>query len=383
MTNHEKIKICWISPFPPNPTPLAKISYMLIQDLLKSDKFEITLLTYKEDFVPKELPIKIYPILKRESIGAIIRALKIIKKENFDIIHIISTKFLNGRLFLFITFLLKNIMRIKSKIVISIHEFYPFTSLREFIVGGLYHLFLLRYSDLLLVFFKDYKKLILSKSYYKKKKETVRFISKNVQSMRFEQISASKKWAGKGITPFILFFGFLRPLKGVPYLVTAFKKVKKKFPDLKLVIAGGISIGTTSKSYFNEVKRTISKLNLESDVILTDYIPESEIFELFDLAELVVYPYIVIEQSGALFVALYKGKAVIATNIKGFKVIIEHEKNGILVEPKNPTALAEAIIRILSDKDLKKKLEKSSQKTYNENSFDKLVEKYRQFFLES
>jgi len=383
MNNVFKKKICWISPYPPNPTPIANITFMLIKDLLDSKKFDISLITFKEKSIPKDLPIKIYPILKKESIGAIIKTLNLIKKENFDIIHIMSTKFLNGRLFLFITFLLKFILQVKSKIIISVHEFYKFSNLRELLVGGLYHIFLLRYSDLLLIFNKDYRNAILSKSVYKKNKENVKFISKNVQSMRFKDIISSKKWHKKEISPFILFFGFLRPLKGVPYLITAFKKIQKYFPELKLVIAGGIDVGPTSKNYFINIKKIISKLNLESNVIFTNFISESEVFELFDLAELVVYPYLVIEQSGALFIALYKGKVIIATNIGGFRAIISNGENGLLVEPKNSDQLAETIIKILKNETLKRKLENGARKTYKHNSFDKLKDKYYDIFINS
>jgi len=381
MNNVFKKKICWISPYPPNPTPIANITFMLIKDLLDSKKFDISLITFKEKSIPKDLPIKIYPILKKESIGAIIKTLNLIKKENFDIVHIMSTKFLNGRLFLLITFLLKIILRVKSKIIISVHEFYRFSNLRGLIVGGLYHIFLLRYSDLLLIFNKNYRNAILTKSIYKKNKENIKFISKNVQSMRFKNMVSSKKWHKKEISPFILFFGFLRPLKGVPYLLIALKKVLKYFPNLKFVIAGGISGGPTSKSYYLGIKNIISKLKLDSHVIFTDFIPEDEVFELFDLAELVIYPYVVIEQSGALFIALYKGKPIIATNIGGFRAIISNGENGLLVEPKNSDQLAEAIIKILKNENLKRKLENGAKKTYEHNSFDKLKDKYYNIFL--
>lgn len=192
-------KICWISLFPSNPSPLANISHMLISDLLKKGKknFEIILITYKQKVIPKDLLIKIYPILKKESIKSIVKTLQIIKKENFDIIHIMSTKFMHGRLYLIIPFLIKKILRIKSKIIISAHEFYDYHNLRQFIVGGLYHILLLRYSDLILVFNKEYPKMITSKKIYNKDKKDVNFISKNVQSMRYEEIKSSNIWEKK------------------------------------------------------------------------------------------------------------------------------------------------------------------------------------------
>lgn len=359
---------------------MASISFMLIEDLLKKDGFDVSLLTYKESSLKQDLPIKIYPILKKDSISSILKACQVIKNEKFDIVHILSTKFMHGRLFLIISFLLKKILRLKIKIIISAHEFYDFSNLRGFLVGGIYHIFLLRYSDLILVFNKDYPKMISSKWFYKKTKEKVIFISKNVQSMRFEKIMPSSIWERKKIKPFILFFGFLRYKKGLPYLVHAFKKILNEFPDLKLVIAGGIGIGPGTQDYYMLVKQIVLKLNLEDRVIFTDFISQEEVMELFNLAEAVIYPYLSIENSGALFPALYSKKAIISSDLPGFRNVLTHGKDGLLVIPKSSEEIAKATIMILKSFELKKNLEINSGKTYTENSFEKLINKYYNIF---
>jgi len=375
-------KICWISLYPDNPSPMASISHMLITDILKNNKkeFEISLITYKEKLLPKDLPIKIYPFLKKESIKSIVKTLQVIKKENFDIIHILSTKFMHGRLYLFLPFFIKKVLRMKAKIIISAHEFYSFSNLRQFIVGGLYHLFLLRYSDLLLVFNKEYLRMITSKRIYKKNRDNVIFISKNVQSMRYEEIKPSDIWEKKKITPFILFFGFLRFAKGVPYLIIAFKKILKEFPNMNLVIAGGIGVGPSTKDYYKKKKKVVNKLCLEEKIIFTDFISKEEVIELFKLAEVSVYPYLSIENSGALFVALYTKKAIITSDISGFRNILTHKKDSLLFKPKNSQEIANALIRVLKDKELKKKIENGAGQTYENNSFEKLVNKYITIF---
>jgi glycosyltransferase involved in cell wall biosynthesis len=358
---------------------MANIAHMVIEDLLEKGNFDISLITYKENSIPKNPAIKIYAILKKESINSLIKTSRILRKEKFDIIHILSTRFMHGRLFLFISFLIK-LLRIKSKIVISAHEFYDFSTLRQLIVGGIYHLFLLRYSDLILVFNKTYPKMILSKWYYKKNKDQIIFISKNVQSMRYDQIIPSEKWNKKNLKPFILFFGFLRYGKGLPFLVIALKKIKKKFPDIKLIIAGGIGIGPGTQDYYLTVKNIVNKLDLKEDVIFTNFIPKEEVIELFNLAELVVYPYLSIENSGALFIALYTQKLIITSDVPGFRNILTHGKDGLLVKPKNSAAIANAVINILQNKELMKKLEMGAKETYEINSFNKLINRYLEIF---
>ncbi|KKL71046.1 hypothetical protein LCGC14_2098830 [marine sediment metagenome] len=157
-------KICWISAYLPNPTPFASISYMIIKELLKLNNFEFTLITFNDKPINTDLPIKIYPIIEKDSFYAIVKTLQVLKKENFDIIHIISARFNYKRLFYTIAFLTKFFLRVKSKIIISAHEFYDFSNLRELIIGGLYHLFLLRFSDIILVFNRIFPNMMLSKS---------------------------------------------------------------------------------------------------------------------------------------------------------------------------------------------------------------------------
>lgn len=375
-------KICFISICLPNPSPMANITYLLIKDLVSRYGFEISLITYKESrkILSKDLPIKLYPFLKKESIKAIVRTLLLIKKENFDYIHIISTKFMHGRLLLIIPFLIKKFLQIKTEIVISAHEFYEFSNIKEFLVGGLYHIFLLRYVDLCLVFNEEYRRKILSKKIYNKKKEEIYFISRNVQSMKYEDITPSEIWVKKNIRPFILFFGFLRYGKGLPYLIIAFKKIQHKYPEMKLVIAGGIAMGPGTKDYYSKVKEIVSRLNLEKKVIFTNFITKPEIIELFNLAGITVYPYLSIENSGALFFALYTGKPIIASKILGFQRILSDGKDCILVNSKDSEEISKAIIKIMTDDTLRKKLEINARKTYDNNSFQKLLDDYYSLF---
>ena len=198
--------------------------------------------------------------------------------------------------------------------------------------------------------------------------------------MKYEDIVPSKIWGKKNIKPFILFFGFLRYEKGLPYLVMALKKIQKKYPEMNLVIAGGIAMGPGTRDYYLRVKEIVSRLNLEKKVIFTNYITKPEIIELFNLAEMAVYPYSIAENSGAIFFALYTGKPIIATRIPGFQRVLSDGKDCILINPKNSEEISRAIIKILKDKDLRNKLGRNARKTYERNSFQKLLDDYFSLF---
>ena len=63
-------------------------------------------------------------------------------------------------------------------------------------------------------------------------------------------------------------------------------------------------------------------------------------------------PYISASQSGIIHLAYAFGKPVIATNVGALPEIVNNGRTGLLVEPRNESALADAIIRLLSDKNL-------------------------------
>ena len=79
------------------------------------------------------------------------------------------------------------------------------------------------------------------------------------------------------------------------------------------------------------------------------YIALGELGELMDLATVVVYPYRSSTQSGALQVAYTFGRPVIATAVGGLPEAVEDGRNGYLVPPGSPSALAEKISVLLEN----------------------------------
>jgi glycosyltransferase involved in cell wall biosynthesis len=151
----------------------------------------------------------------------------------------------------------------------------------------------------------------------------------------------------------VVFFGNLTPSKGIPDLIRSFEYVKAKLGTAKLVIAGMPS----KLVNMNEFKDLVKELQLE-DVIFFDsrYIPMDEIEPLMQIANVVVFPYRNISQSGALQVAYAFGKPVIATNTGGFPDSVDDGKSGYLVPTESPVQLAEAIIKIISNPVLAKEM---------------------------
>jgi len=144
-------------------------------------------------------------------------------------------------------------------------------------------------------------------------------------------------------TPTLLFFGNIRPYKGLKYLLQAFQIVKRTMPEARLHIVG------QALEDFSPYQKMIDEFRLNDSIYLRlEYVPDDEIPNIFQSASVVVQPYEHIDQSAVLFLALALGKTVVASSVGGIPEVIQDGVNGILVPPCNVEKLAEKLLEILA-----------------------------------
>jgi len=154
----------------------------------------------------------------------------------------------------------------------------------------------------------------------------------------------------------ILFFGRIYEYKGLEYLIKAEPMITDKIPNCKIVIAG-------TGENFGEYNILIG--NRRQNFIIHNYrISYKEGAELFKQCSVVVLPYVEASQSGVAPTALGFKKPVIATKVGSIAEVVDDGKTGLIVPPQDPRALAEAIIKLLNNDKLRKKM--------GENGFIKL-----------
>jgi len=140
----------------------------------------------------------------------------------------------------------------------------------------------------------------------------------------------------------ILFFGAIRPYKGLEYLVAAFQQLAVRQGKLRLIIAGARKKG--SEEYLDAIQRTIDQEPSREQVLQKiDFIPDDETELYFKAADVAVLPYTEIFQSGVLFLAYSFGLPVIATDVGSFAEDIVEGKTGFICKPSDAAGLAEAI----------------------------------------
>ncbi len=153
----------------------------------------------------------------------------------------------------------------------------------------------------------------------------------------------------------LLFVGRLAEKKGVSYLIAAMKDVIKAFPNCKLVVVGE---GPEKAALVQQSQQ----LGLSENVVFVGSIPNSGLPPFYRAADVFVLPSIIdgrgdTEGLGVVLLeAIAAGTPVVASDVGGIPDIVVHNRTGLLVGQKSPEALAAAIVSLLRNSQLRKKL---------------------------
>lgn len=144
-------------------------------------------------------------------------------------------------------------------------------------------------------------------------------------------------------SPRFLFFGRLEPYKGLDTLFAAAAIAAQRVPGLSVLIAGR---GPLASQVRDECAR--------SDVCSyrEGFVGDADLKALFAGAYCVVLPYSEASQSGVIPLAFSQGRPVIATRVGAIPEVVSEGVTGLLVPPRDPAALADAMIRLSENRRL-------------------------------
>lgn len=154
----------------------------------------------------------------------------------------------------------------------------------------------------------------------------------------------------------VLFFGRIYEYKGLRYLLQAAPLLKKAVPHLRIIIAGaGDDFAKCRDLVYDPACIEVHN----------EFIPTDQAARLFCEADVLALPYIEASQSGVLMIAMTFGLPVVATDVGEIADTIKSTGMGLLVPPRNAAALANALIEIASDKNLRNRLSKNAEAAIN------------------
>ena len=175
-------------------------------------------------------------------------------------------------------------------------------------------------------------------------------------------------------------FGRIVERKGHVTFVHAAAKVFQKFPDTVFIVTGDDL--NPQKVFLNQLKKEISRFNLDDHFIFTGW--REEIISVLYGLDVVVQPSILPESFGlSVIEAMALERAVVASRLGATPEIIDDGQDGLLFNAADDDDLAQKIIQLISDDELRKTLgQRARLKVQNKFTIDRNVKKV-QFLLET
>jgi len=157
----------------------------------------------------------------------------------------------------------------------------------------------------------------------------------------------------------IVSIGRISQTKGYEHLIRSFSKVVRFNPYLKLKIVG--SADKSKSKYLQHLKTLVSRFSLNYNVEFLGFAQNIE--GILSQARILIAPSVIEESFGRVLIEAFAcGVPVMASDIGGFKEIIESGKDGILFEPADSEAITEGILKLLKDGSFAEKITTNARK---------------------
>ncbi len=173
----------------------------------------------------------------------------------------------------------------------------------------------------------------------------------------------------------ILFVGRFEERKGLIHLLRAYHRLRKRHVDARLLIVGS---GPKQREY----ERFIGLRQIR-DVEFLGRVSDDAKARYFASADIFCAPATGQESFGiVLLEAMAAGVPIVASDIHGYKNVVQRGVQGLLVEPKNHRALAAALYRLSNDAELRHRMGEEGRAKAPEYSWDQVSEQISDFYRE-
>lgn len=169
----------------------------------------------------------------------------------------------------------------------------------------------------------------------------------------------------------VLDIGALNKRKGHLYLLKAIPAVLDEHPDVEFLIVGR---GREEQN----LKACAEELGISDSVKFIDFLPEGDLPAYYSSCEFFVSATSYEGLPVALIEAISCGAPIVSTNILSVQEVVGDA--GILVEPRNPDQLAEAMLKLLNDEDLRHELSKKALEQSKKFSIEKRIKKIEEIY---
>ncbi len=224
---------------------------------------------------------------------------------------------------------------------------------REHLAFPLCHIAIFLESRLMPLLYRNQKVITVSNSSREEilkmklgKTAEVEVVNPGVELGLYKKIAKTKY-------PSLLYLGRLKPYKNIDVLIKAFKKIVENYPDAKLNIAG------TGES-LHQLQNMTAHLNLKRSVKFLGKVSEKQKPQLLGSSWVMVQPSMIEGWGITVIEANAAGTPVIASDVRGLRDSVLHNKTGLLVKPQHIEELIESVSLLFANKKMRLNLSKEA-----------------------
>lgn len=175
--------------------------------------------------------------------------------------------------------------------------------------------------------------------------------------------------------PIISYIGRLDAEKHLPVLVRAFERIHEQQPDTHLLIVGD---GTDAAN----LRDMVRSYQLEDSVTFTGRVSDQEIVDLHKVGAVYCMPSPAELQSIATLEAMASGQPIVAIDAGALKELCQHQRNGYLCEKDNELEIADALLRIVRDPELRENFSKESLAIANTHDLQTTLARFEEIYTD-
>ena len=336
---------------------------------LNREKYENVLVCIKNRDKNYVLPgIKVYELNKKKGLGLSLplKISRIIRKEKPSVLQMHNADpFQQGMLASLIS-------NVPIKIYIDHNSFEAEKSKKAVLLDR----FLARRLNSVVAVSEEVKRRIVSQFSIQPEKVKVILNGTDLKKFNknFNSAKIKKELGLKKENKIITIIAGLRPVKDHISLIKAFSYVVQKEKNAKLLIVGEgdtkIKEGILNEIKAGKLNNNVCMLSLREDI--PEILAITDVSVLSSLSE---------GTSQTIMESMAASRPVVATNVGGNCVLIEDGKNGLLVPPKDPEEMADAILRLLGNKKLRENMGREGKKRVQEYfNINRVVKDYEQLY---
>lgn len=370
-----RIKVAFLSTYPPRECGIANFTYDLISELKKIPELDPTVIALSD--ADYEYGTDLFFDLQQQDRKGYREAAKRLNESDVDLLMVEHEYGIFGGKEG--SYLLDLVDRVKLPIVTTLHTVLasPNRTQRKVLAK------LCRKSEVVVIMANNSRGL-LEEKYGVGPSKTV-LIHHGVPCLDLPSREELKKEMGFEGRTVISTFGLLSPGKGLEYGIEAIEVVSRKHKDVLYLILGQthpVVKRRYGEAYRSRLEQMVREKNLQDNVeFVNKYLTQEEIIRYLKLSDIYMTPYLGREQavSGTLAYAIAYGRVVVSTPYAYAREMLA-EGRGLLADFKDGNSLARQLLAVLENPAEKAAMEEKTKKFGERMTWENVAQEYRQVF---